>query len=88
MNSTDCFKSSGKEKESLFIVFTCVSRVFHVVVVQRRQRSGQKGVMELLFCQSKAIAFLPFLFPSPTSLLKLRIYGHVILYQVPLVAVL
>ena len=92
VNSTDCFKSSGKERESRFIVFTSSAereiRHFHVVVVQRRQRSGQKGVMQLLFCQSKAVAFLPFLLPSPTSLLKLCIYGHVILYQVPLGAVL
>ena len=92
LNSKDCIKSLGKEKESRFFVFTSSAkremRHFHVVVVQRRQRSGHKRRDAVVVCQSKAVAFLPFLLPSPTSLLKLRIYGHVILYQVPLVAVL
>ena len=60
-------QSSGKEGESRCLVFTSSSkreiRHFHVVVVQRRQRNVQKGVMhvqsccfanlnQLLFCRS------------------------------------
>ena len=50
-------------------------RHFHVVVVHWQQRYVQKSMMhdgaELLFCQSKPIAFLPFSLMS--SLLKLLI---------------
>ena len=46
LNAKDCIKSLGKEKESRFFVFMSSAkreiRHFHVVVVQRRQRSGQK----------------------------------------------
>jgi len=48
-------------------------RTFHVVVVQRRKRNVLKKCAaaraKLLFCQ--IYTFLPFLLPSPSSLLKL-----------------
>ena len=76
LNSIRLYQSSGKEKESRCLVFTSSTkrqiRHFHVVVVQRRQRSVLKSVMHL-FCQSKPIAFLPFSLPSPSSLLKLPV---------------
>ena len=47
-------QSSGKEGESRCLVFTSSSkreiRHFHVVVVQRRQRNVQKGVMHVQSC--------------------------------------
>ena len=44
------------------------------LVVQRRQRNVQKTVQSCFYCcQSKPITFLPFSFPSPSSLLKLLI---------------
>ena len=46
LNAKDCIKSLGKEKESRFFLFMSSAkreiRHFHVVVVQRRQRSGHK----------------------------------------------
>ena len=46
LNAKDCIRSLGKEKESRFFVFMSSAkreiRHFHVVVVQRRQRSGHK----------------------------------------------
>ena len=49
-------------------------RHFHDVVLQRRQGNVQKTVMHVQSCWSKPIAFL--LFPLPSSLLKLPIYGR------------
>ena len=49
------------------------NRKFHIVVMQRRQRTVQKmrdAHAKLFFGQSKPIAFLPFLLPLPFSLLK------------------
>ena len=49
-------------------------RQFHVEVVQRRQRNVQKkrdARAKLLFCQSKPIAFLPSLLPSPLPQLSI-----------------
>ena len=50
-------------------------RHFHVIVVHRQQKNVQKSMMhdgeDLLFCQSKPIAFSPFSLMS--SLLKLPI---------------
>ena len=73
LNSKRLYQSSGK-KRSRCLVFTSSTkrqiRYFHVVVVQRRQRSVLKSVMHL-FCKSKPITFLPFSLPSPSSLLKL-----------------
>ena len=46
-------------------------RHFHIVVMHWWQRNVQKSVAELLFCQSKAIAFLLFSLMSLLSLLKL-----------------
>ena len=72
LNSKRLCQSSGKKKESLCVVFTSSTkrenRNFHVVkvVVQWWQRNVQK----LLFCQSKPIAFLPFLSTSLLSLLE------------------
>ena len=71
-------QSSGfKEKENCCLVFPSSTkneiRHFHVAVVQRRQRKVQKmrdARAKLFFCQSKPTGFLPFLLPSPSSLLK------------------
>ena len=49
-------------------------RQFHVEVVQRGQRNVQKkhdARAKLLFCQSKPIAFLPSLLPSPLPQLSI-----------------
>ena len=51
------------------------SRIFHVVVVQWRQRNVLKSVMHVqscMFCQYKLIAFMSFSLKSPSSLLKFR----------------
>ena len=51
------------------------SRIFHVVVVQWRQRNVPKSVMHVqscMFCQYKLIAFMSFSLKSPSSLLKFR----------------
>ena len=51
------------------------SRIFHVVVVQRRQRNVPKSVIHVqscMFCQYKLIAFMSFSLKSPSSLLKFR----------------
>ena len=79
LNSKRVYQNSEKGKESRCLVFTSFTkreiRQSHVVVVQRRQRKVHKvkrdARSELLFCQSKPIAFLPFLLPSSSSLLKL-----------------
>ena len=72
--------SSEEEKGNYCLVFTSSIkheiRHFHVVVIEGQQRI-QKCVMHmyaaLLFCYSKAIAFLPFSLPLPllSSLVKL-----------------
>ena len=79
LNSKSLYQSSEKGKESRCLVFTSSTKreigQSHVVVVQRRQRKVHKvkrdARAELLFCQSKPIAFLPFLLPSSSSFLKL-----------------
>ena len=51
------------------------SRIFHVVVVQWRQRNVPKSVMHVqscMFCQYKLIAFMSFSLKSPSSLFKFR----------------
>ena len=51
------------------------SRIFHVVLVQWRQRNVPKSVMHVqscMFCQYKLIAFTSFSLKSPSSLLKFR----------------
>ena len=79
LNSKTPYQSSGKDKESPCLVFTSSTkreiRHFHVVVMQRRakkctKRREARAKFGLLF-QSKPIAFLPFSFTSPSSLLKL-----------------
>ena len=63
-----------------FFVHSLLS--LHAVAVQWWQRNVQKrndAHVELLFCQSKPIAFLPFLLMLPLSLLKLPI--HVLMGQ-------
>ena len=70
-------RSSGKGKESRCLVFTSSKkreiRQFHVVVFSVTARKCTKmrdARAELLFCQSKPIAVLPFSLRSPSSLLK------------------
>ena len=55
LNSKRLYQTSGKDKESRWLVFTSwtkrETRHFHVVVVQRRQRNVQKsGVIHLQSC--------------------------------------
>ena len=68
MNSNRLYRSSGKEKESRYLVFTSSTkreiRPFHVVVVQRRKRNTKA------WCTPRVV-FLPFSLTSPSSLLKL-----------------
>ena len=81
----DCTVQEGrrKDKETCYLVSKSSTKrelwQFHVAVVQRRQRNVQKSVtrlQKLLFYWSKAIVFLPFLLPSPSSLLKLSFLIH------------
>ena len=77
--------SEKKEKRNCFLVFTsfikrAVKR-FHVAVVQQLQRNVQKERdprAEMLCCQSKPLAFSPFLLSLP--LLKLSIDPFTTLY--------
>ena len=66
----DCIKVQEKKKENgCFVIPSSTKREtrhFSVVVVQRRAN--------LLFCQSGPVAFLPFLLPSPLSLLKVMLH--------------
>ena len=78
LDSEGLHQSSGKEKESCCLVFPSSTKReishFHVVVVQRRQRNVQKSVMNVQSCcfaNINPFALLPFLLPSPSSLLKL-----------------
>ena len=64
LNFKGLYQSSGKEKESRWLVFVSSTkreiRQFHVVVVQRRQRNVRKkrdARSKMMFCQSKPIAF-------------------------------
>ena len=70
LNSKGLYQSSGKEKGKWLICLPVVDkreiRHFRVVVVQRRAN--------LLFCLSGPVAFLPFLLPSPLSLLKVMLH--------------
>ena len=54
LNSKGLYQSSGKEKESCFLVFLSSTkreiRHFHVEVVQRRLRNVQKSAMQVLSC--------------------------------------
>ena len=55
LNSKRLYQTSGKDKESRWLVFTSWTKReikhFHVVVVQRRQRNVQKsGVIHLQSC--------------------------------------
>ena len=56
LNSKGLYQSSGKEKESCCLVFPSSTkreiRHFHVVVVQRRLRNGQKSVIHVQSCCS------------------------------------
>ena len=67
MNSNRLYRSSGKEKESRYLVFTSSTkreiRPFHVVVVQRRKRNTKA------WC-TRRVVFLPFSLTLPSSLLK------------------
>ena len=54
LNSRGLHQSSGKEKESCFLVFPTLTKReikhFHVVVVQRLQRNEQESVMHVQRC--------------------------------------
>ena len=77
LSSEGLYQSSRKEKESCCPVFLSSTkretRHFHVVVVQRRLRNVQKSVMYVQSCcfANLNLFHLPFLLPSPSSLLKL-----------------
>ena len=81
LNPKGTYLSVEKEQENLCVVFTySIKQVreirrFHVVVVRRRLRNVQKGVMHVQLC-SCCFAnlhpfFLVFLLPSSLLLLKL-----------------
>ena len=76
LNSKGLYQSSGKEKENCCFVFPSSTKreiwYFHVVVVERRLRNVQKGVMHVQ-SQSKPVGFLPFSLPWQSSLLKFPI---------------
>ena len=81
----DCTVQEGrrKDKETRYRVSKSSTkreiRKFHVAVVQRRQRNVQKSVTRLQSCcftDLKLLFFLPFLLPSPSSLLKLSFLIH------------
>ena len=65
LNSKGLYQSSGKEKESCYLVFLFSTkreiRHFHVVVVQRRPAKKctkkREARAKLLFCPSKPVAF-------------------------------
>ena len=54
LNSKDCIKVLGKEKESPCLVVLSSTkreiRLFHVLVMQRQQRNVQKSVMHVQSC--------------------------------------
>ena len=76
LNSKGLYLSSQKEKRkslcNVLVLHKTWNKEVHAVVAQRRQRNTQKrrdARAKLLFCQSKPVAFLPFLLPFPSSLL-------------------
>ena len=77
LNSKRLHRSSGKEKEFLFLCSRSStkreSRHFHVVVVQLRQRNVQKSVMHEQSCcfANLNLLFFPFLLTSSSSLICL-----------------
>ena len=73
MVSSHCLRSAKQQ------LFTCTLFVHFFAVVARLRRGGhlehktrRNARAELLFCQSKPIAFLTFLLPSPSSLFLTR----------------
>ena len=74
LNFKELHQSSGNEKESCCLFFPSSTKreiwQFHVVVgamtVEKRAKK-RDALAKLLFCQSKPLAFLPFLLPSPSS---------------------
>ena len=78
LNSKRLYQSSGKEKE---VVVLCLRPRQNVkfgtfsrcgrAATEKKCRKKRGASAELLLCQSKPIAFLPFSLPSPLSLLKL-----------------
>ena len=67
LNSKGLYQSSGKEKEGRCLVFTSSTkreiRLFHVVVVQRRQRNKQKDAIHVQSCCFANLTLLPFCRP-------------------------
>ena len=67
LNSKGLYQSSGKEKESCSLLFLSLKkkkkseiRHFHVVVVQRRLRNVQKGVIHVQSCCFASLNLLIF----------------------------
>ena len=78
LNSKDCIKVLGKEKESpCLVVLSSTKRElshFYGLVVQRQQRNVQESVMHVQSCcfaNLNLLLFFLFWLPSPSSLLKL-----------------
>ena len=65
LNSERLYRSSGKENK---VVVFCSRRSRAVTAKKCTKKRDARA--ELLFCQSKAIAFLPFSLLLPSSLLK------------------
>ena len=71
LNFKRLHQNSGKETESRCLVFTSsVSRRSRALTAKKCTKKRDARA-KLLFCQSKAIAFLPFSLTSTSSLLKL-----------------
>ena len=83
LNSKGLYQSSGKGKQHCCFVLPSSTkreiRLFHIVVVQRRQTEKyhtkkRDARVKLLFCQTKPIGLLPFSLPSPSSSLLSLLY--------------
>ena len=78
LNSKDCIKVLGKEKESPCLVVLSSTkreiRHFHILVMQRQQRNVQKSVMHVQSCcfaNLNLLLFFLFWLPSLSLLPKL-----------------
>ena len=78
LNSKRLYRSSEKEEESRWLVYTSSSkssvRHFHVAVIQWRQRNVQKSVIHVQSCcfanRNLLLSFMLSSLTSPSSLLK------------------
>ena len=68
LNSKILYQSSGKEKETRCLVFTSSTKCDSVTVTAKKMCTKKCDARaELLFCQTKPVAFLPFSLTSPSK---------------------